>query len=169
MIKIINTPYKGNVYELHIGDRVEISGVIFTARDAVMAKLEKIISINELSKQPFSLQGSAIMHTAFSVAGYGPTSSNKEEIEGMMGVLSEKGVKFHLGKGAIKQVTVEELDKYNSIFVVIPPISALLADRLISKRVIAFPEEGVEAMHELVVERLPGIVAVAHGKSIFDK
>jgi len=169
MIKQINIPFKGDLNELQVGDRIEISGFILTARDAVMAKLEKMIFEDDLRTFGVNLKGSAIMHTAFSPAGYGPTSSNKEEIEGMMGLLSQKGVKFHLGKGAIKQTTVRDLNEFNSVFVVIPPISALLADRLIAKRVVAFPEEGVEAMHELIVERLPGIVAVAHGKSIFDK
>jgi fumarate hydratase subunit beta len=55
------------------------------------------------------------------------------------------------------------------MFIVIPPITALLQKRLISKRIVAFQEEGMEAMHELIVDKIPGIVAAANGKSIYNK
>jgi len=165
----IKTPFVGNLERISVGDRVEISGIIYTARDAVMPKLTEVINNGALTDFPVSLKGAAIMHTAFSPAGYGPTSSNKEEIEGAMGLLSEAGVRFHLGKGALKQETVDLISKFGSFYVVVPPISALLQDRLISKRVVAFEEEGMEAFHELVVDRIPGVIAAAHGKSIFDK
>ena len=35
--------------------------------------------------------------------------------------------------------------------------------------VVAFPEEGMEALHEIEVENFPAIVAIAHGESIYDK
>ena len=38
-----------------------------------------------------------------------------------------------------------------------------------SKRIIAFAEEGMEALHEIDVVSFPAIVAMAHGESIFDK
>ncbi|MDO9545053.1 MAG: fumarate hydratase C-terminal domain-containing protein, partial [Synergistaceae bacterium] len=34
---------------------------------------------------------------------------------------------------------------------------------------VAFPEEGMEALHEIEVENFPAIVAIAHGESIYDK
>lgn len=169
IITRISVPLLTEMPSLNIGDRVEISGVIFTGRDAILPKIVKLISNNRLSELPISLKGSAIMHTAFSPAGYGPTSSNKEEIEQSMPILSAAGVRFHLGKGAINQRTVEEISRYGSVFIVIPPLSALLLSRLTSKRIIAFSEEGMEAMHELIVKDIPGVVAAINGKSIFNK
>ena len=113
------------------------------------------------------LQGSVIFHTAVSPAGIGPTTSNKEEIEGSIPVLSRVGVKIHLGKGALNPRTVEELRRYGSVFAVTPPVTALFASRIISQRAVAFPEEGMEALHELVVDKFPAIVAIAGGQSIF--
>jgi fumarate hydratase subunit beta len=167
MIIDIVTPSLDVAKDVIVGARVEISGIIYTARDAVMPKLTRLINENRIDELSVSLLGSAIMHTAFSPAGFGPTSSNKEEIEGTMGLLSQNGVRFHLGKGAISTKTVKEISKYGSVFIVMPPVSALLQDRLVSKRVVAFEEEGMEAMHELTVKRLPGVVAAAAGKSIF--
>ena len=170
MVKNIKTPIVANELDnVVIGDKVEISGVIYTARDAVITKLRKIINEETLHNLPISLEGAAIFHTAFSVAGFGPTSSNKEEIEGGMGILSKVGVKLHLGKGEISKETINEMAKYDSVFIVIPPITALLQERLISKKLVAFPEEGMEAMYELKVDRIPGVVAAANGKSIYSK
>jgi fumarate hydratase subunit beta len=46
-------------------------------------------------------------------------------------------------------------------------VTALLMQKVKSERVIAFESEGMEAMHEVEVEGLTAIVAIAHGKSIF--
>ncbi len=167
MLIQIRTPVKKNLHHLCAGSMVEISGVIYTARDAIMPKIARIINEGKIHELPIDLSGAALIHTAVSPAGFGPTSSNKEEIEGSMGLLSKAGVKLHIGKGVIKQATVDEISKYGAIFIVVPPVSALLQSRLISKRVVAFPEEGIEALHELTIEGLPGVVAAANGKSIF--
>jgi len=168
MILKIDTPVQGKLpSEAVAGVRVEISGIVYTARDAVMPKITRLIREASLADLPMNLKGAAIMHTAFSPAGFGPTSSNKEEIEDSMGLLSEAGVKIHLGKGAIAQETVNEIAKYGSIFIVVPPVSALLQSKLISKKIIAFEEEGMEAVHELVVSGLPGVIAAANGQSVF--
>ncbi|MDC7226158.1 MAG: fumarate hydratase C-terminal domain-containing protein [Spirochaetales bacterium] len=169
MLYNISTPINKKINGITIGDRVEISGIIYTARDAVMPKLVEFINAERLEELSVNLSGSAIMHTAFSPAGYGPTSSNKEEIESTMGILSKAGVRFHLGKGEIKQNTIDEISEFGSVFIVVPPASALLQNRLVSKRVVAFEEEGMEALHELIVNRLPGVVAAANGMSIFNR
>ena len=54
-----------------------------------------------------------------------------------------------------------------SVFAVTPPATALLMDKVVSKRVLAFPEEGMEALYEVEVAGLPGIVAAAQSRSIF--
>lgn len=169
MALVITTPRTTDFEGLVAGTAVEISGIVYTARDAVMPKLADLIRDGKTEGFPMDFPGAAVMHTAFSPAGYGPTSSNKEEIESYMGLLSRAGVRFHMGKGAIKQETIDEISKYGSVFIVVPPVSALLQERLIKKRVIAFEEEGMEALHELTVSGIPGIIAAARGKSIFDR
>ncbi len=98
------------------------------------------------------LDGSVIMHTAVSDAGISPTTSNKEEIEESIPFLAKSGVKIHLGKGALGKDTVKALNEYNSIFAVTPPAAALLTSKVISKKVVAFEEEGMEAIHSLEVQ-----------------
>jgi fumarate hydratase subunit beta len=116
---------------------------------------------------PFDLEGAVIMHTAVSPAGISPTTSNKEEIEESIAPLSQKGVRVHLGKGALSPATIDALNRYKSIFVVTPPAAALLTSKVISSEVVAFPEEGMEAIFKLEVQGIPGIVAAAHGESLY--
>jgi len=164
----IVTPITDNVIsELKVGDMVYLSGYIYTGRDAVLPKVVKLIETDGLKDAGIDLQGSVVFHTAVSPAGVGPTSSNKLEIESSIPVLSKAGVKLHLGKGELCDKTVEELNKYNSVYAVIPPVTALLESKTLERRVMAFPEEGMEAMHQIKIDNFPVIIAVAHGKSIY--
>jgi len=164
-MKIVIMPVTRDIIEdLKVGDRIEIHGKIFTGRDAALPKLVRSIKNGE---KLIEINGSAIMHTAVSDAGISPTTSNKEEIEESIPYLSKAGVKIHIGKGNLSEETIKALDKWGSIFVVTPPAAALLTSKVISKRVAAFEEEGMEAIYELEVDGLPGIVAVAHGESIY--
>ena len=102
MYKNINTPVKDKMPDFFPGDRILISGALYTARDAIMPKIADAIINNEINTLPFDLEGAAIMHTAYSQAGFGPRSSNKEAIEGVMGELSKAGVKIHIAKGRMR-------------------------------------------------------------------
>ncbi|KAF5089313.1 L(+)-tartrate dehydratase subunit beta [anaerobic digester metagenome] len=165
IIKKIQTPIiSETIQNLKIGDKIELYGTIFTGRDAALPKLVESIKNGE---KLFDTEGAVVMHTAMSPAGISPTTSNKEEIEESLPFLSRMGVRMHIGKGALSPETVESLDKYGSIFVVTPPAAALLTSRLISSEVVAFPEEGMEAIHRLNVCGIPGIVASAHGESVY--
>jgi fumarate hydratase subunit beta len=158
-----------DIKDLKVGEMVLISGRIFCGRDAVLPQVIQAINDGTLEEKGIELQGSLIFHTAVSVAGVGPTSSNKAEIEASIKPLSEAGVKMHLGKGQLKPETIKALDENNSVYAVIPPVTALLGNRTLSSRVVAFENEGMEALHELTVDKYPAVIAAAHGKSIYDK
>lgn len=167
-VKKINVPVTESLNSLKLGDLIEISGIIFTGRDAVLPKLVSMIDSGEIKSSGINLEGSVIFHTAVSPAGVGPTSSNKIEIESSIPALSRAGVKLHLGKGAISRKTVEALDKYGSAFAVMPPVTALLESQTLERTVIAFENEGMEAMHMLKVQGFPAVIAAIHGKSLYD-
>lgn len=168
-MQVITPISQEQIDALKVNDKISITGIIYTGRDAALPKLIKLYENNGLESNNINLQGSVIFHTAVSTAGIGPTSSNKLEIESSIPLLSKAGVKIHLGKGRLGQKTVEALHEYGSIYAVTPPISALLTAKIRKQRIAAFPEEGIEAFHELDVFEFPAIVAIAHGKSIFEK
>lgn len=163
-MKQLKTPIsEDEISELDVGDQISISGVIFTGRDAALPQLVELIKQDKLD---FDLNGSAIMHTAVSAAGIAPTTSNKEEIESTIPFLSEHGVKIHIGKGMLHDETINALYENNSIFVITPPVAALLTSKVLKKECVLFAHEGMEAMYKLEVENIHGIVAVCNKKSI---
>ena len=167
-IRRLETPISAETARgLKVGDAFEIYGKILCGRDAVLPRLVKMAAEGSLGSLAEHLDGTVIFHTAVSDAGIGPTSSNKVEIEGSIGPLSEAGVRIHLGKGEIASATVAAMSAAGSVFAVTPPATALLMDKVVSKRVLAFPEEGMEALYEVEVAGLPGIVAAAQSRSIF--
>ncbi len=168
MIKIVTPITKELINQLSVGDMITISGFIYTGRDAVLPKIVDLIKLGDFSKYDINLKGSVIFHTAVSPAGVGPTSSNKFEIESSIPELSKAGVKIHLGKGELSQETIAALNKYNSVYAIIPPVTALLNSKTLSRKVVAFPEFGMEAYHLLEIKDYPAIIAAAHGKSIYD-
>ncbi len=166
----LTTPLSEEIVSgLQVGDTVEISGYILCGRDAVLPKILEMIENDTIDDLGIDLRGQVIFHTAVSPAGVGPTSSNKLEIENSIEPLSKAGIKLHLGKGQLHSETVDALDKYNSVYAVIPPVTALLGSKTGEYRVIAFPELGMEALYLIKVDKYPAIIGSAHGRSIYEK
>ena len=168
MVDLVTPISEETIRSLQVGDTVTLSGYILCGRDAVLPKVLKMIENGTVGQLGVDLQGQVIFHTAVSPAGVGPTSSNKLEIESSIAPLSAAGIKLHLGKGALHPETVAALERYNSVYAVIPPVTALLGAKTSEERIIAFPELGMEALHLIRVDRYPAIIGAAHGRSIYD-
>lgn len=169
-MKKLTTPIsEKEVKDLQIGETVEISGYILCGRDAVLPKILRMIEDGTVCNLGVDLRGQVIFHTAVSPAGIGPTSSNKLDIEGSIEPLSKAGIKLHLGKGELHKETIRALDKYNSVYAVIPPVTALLGSKTSEERLVAFPELGMEALYMIKIDKYPAIIGAAHGRSIYEK
>ncbi len=154
---------------LQVGDTVTLTGYILCGRDAVLPRVIRMAEEGKAEELGAELKGNVIFHTAVSPAGVGPTSSNKLEIESSIEPLSRLGVKMHLGKGQLHPETVAALDRYNAVYAVIPPVTALLGEKTLEQKLIAFPELGMEALYQLKVDHYPAIIAAAHGRSIYEQ
>ena len=169
MIELTTPIGEETAARLQVGDTVEISGYILCGRDAVLPKVLKMIKDGTVGELGVDLRGQVIFHTAVSPAGVGPTSSNKLEIESSIEPLSAAGIKLHLGKGQLHPETIAALDRYNAVYAVIPPVTALLGSKTTEQKVVAFPELGMEALHLIKVDKYPAIIGAAHGRSIYDE
>lgn len=166
----LTTPISEEVASsLQVGDTVEISGYILCGRDAVLPKIIKMIEDGKIEDLGIDIRGQVIFHTAVSPAGVGPTSSNKLEIESSIEPLSAAGIKLHLGKGELHKETIESLNRYNAVYAVIPPVTALLGAKTSESKCIAFPELGMEALYLVKVDKYPAIIGAVHGRSIYEK
>lgn len=167
MVKKITVPYVGEELNLKAGDMVEFTGTIYCGRDAVLPHVVEYAQNGTLAQYDVDLNGAVIFHTAVSCAGIAPTTSSKPEIQGSIVPLSEKGAKFHLGKGLISQEVVEGLKKNHAYFLVTPPVSALLTAAVSECKAVIHPEFGMEAFYKIQVTDFPAVVAVANGTTIF--
>jgi len=166
MIELHPPLTREDVSQLRVGDRILIVGDVLAGRDAVLPRLSRMTP-GALAASGICLEGAVIFHTAVSGAGIGPTSSNKVEIEGSIPALSRLGVRIHVGKGALSTATVQALAGSGSVYAVTPPVSALQTSALSARKVLAFAEEGMEALHLLTTSGLQAVVAIAHGESIW--
>lgn len=169
MVEVKTPISEDTIANLHVGDAIEISGYILCGRDAVLPRIVEMIENGTIDTLGVELKGQIVFHTAVSVAGVGPTSSNKLEIENSIEPLSKAGVKLHLGKGEIRPETIAALDKHNAVYALVPPVTALLGSKTSEEKVIAFPELGMEALHLVKVDKYPAIIGAAHGRSIYEK
>lgn len=167
-IKLIDLPCKV-LPHLRVGDRVVFSGKILVGRDAALPRVCALLNSDQEEMLGVDSAGAAVLHSAVSPAGIGPTSSNKVEIEESFGPLLKAGVRVFLGKGAISSKTVSLLDEFGAVFAVVPPVTALLGKGMKASRLVAFPELGMEALYEIDLEECPAVIAAARGTSIFEK
>lgn len=168
MIELSTPLSEEAITQLKVGDVVSITGYIFCGRDAVLPRICKEIEQRVWEKRNINLRGGVIFHTAVSLAGVGPTSSNKLEIESSFDTLSKAGIKMHLGKGAIKTDTVKALEDNNAVFAIIPPVTALLESQTEERECIAWPELGMEALYRIKVKNYQAIIAAAKGESVYE-
>ena len=68
----------------------------------------------------------------------------------------------------MRRETVDAMEKYNAVYAVIPPVTALLGARTAEKKLLAVPELGMEALYLIRVDRYPAIIGAAHGRSIYE-
>jgi fumarate hydratase subunit beta len=151
------------IEKLRVGQRVLLNGVVLTARDAAHKKLNKLLELGV--KLPFSLQGTVIYYVAPTpakpgqvIGSAGPTTSSRMDIYTPR--LLALGIKGTIGHGKRSHQVVRSLKKYKSVyFIAVGGTAALITKSIKASRVIAFPELGPEAIHELIVENFPIIVA----------
>jgi fumarate hydratase subunit beta len=149
---------------LKTGDKVLLSGVVLTARDAAHKRIvEYLDSGKEL---PFALQDAAIFYAGptpvkpGAVCGsIGPTTSVR--MDKYTPRLLEEGVKVLIGKGERSPEVVNDIRKNNAVYLVaVGGAAALLSKCVITMEVLAWPDLSTEAVHRLELRDFPCYVAV---------
>ena len=157
---------------LKAGDIVQITGTIYTARDAAHARL--VEWIHEGKDLPFDLQDSVIYYVGPTptkpgaiIGSAGPTTSYR--MDSYAPALLDLGLKGMIGKGNRSEDVIKSMKKSGAVyFAAVGGAGALLAQHIKRSEVIAFEDLGAEAIHQLAVEDFPVIVAIdCHGKSLF--
>lgn len=155
----INTSDINAVKALKKGQKVLLSGEIYTARDAAHKKLVEMIKKGE--KLPFDLKNKIIFYAGpcpcsqeCVVGSIGPTTSSR--MDKFAPVLYNEGVLATIGKGERSIETQEAIKKVGGLyFTAVGGIACYLSERFIKKDLVAFEDLGTEAIFRFEVKDLP--------------
>jgi fumarate hydratase subunit beta len=159
----LTTPLTDPVIEqLHAGDKVSITGVIYVGRDAAHKRLVAALEAGE--PLPFDPQGQIIYYMGPApakpgdpIGSAGPTTSYR--MDPYTPKMLEAGLKGMIGKGNRSLPVREAMQKHKAVyFGATGGAGALIAKSIKSATVIAYDDLGAEALRRLEVEDFPAIV-----------
>src|SRR5947199_628041 len=165
-IKEVGTPLSdADVVSLRAGDRVRISGVLYTARDAAHARLFPLVEQGK--PLPIEVRGQIIYYTGPSparpgavVGSIGPTTGGR--MDKFTPALLALGLKGTIGKGARSQAVKEALKLYKAVyFGAIGGAGAVLSRFVKKLEIVAYADRGTEAIRRLEVENFRVMVMSA--------
>lgn len=159
----LKTPLTASdIASLRAGDRVLLSGTLYTARDAAHRRLIELIEAKE--PLPIPLAGQVLYYVGPSpappgraIGAAGPTTSYR--MDPYTPQLLEKGLKAMIGKGKRSEAVKKALVTFGAVyFAAIGGAGALMSRSIKKATVIAYHDLGPEAIRELYVEDMPLVV-----------
>ena len=159
----LETPLDNSTIEkLKAGDKVRISGVLYTGRDAAHKRLIEMVESGK--DLPFDVKGQLLYYV-------GPTPAKPGQVIGSAGpttsyrmdtyapTLIKMGLKGTIGKGSRSKEVIEAMKKYKAVyFAAVGGAAALIAKTIKKVEIIAFDDLGTEAIRKMEVENFPAIV-----------
>jgi fumarate hydratase subunit beta len=162
----LHTPLGDEVLNLHAGDHVELSGIVYTARDEAHIRMKK-------EGIPFDPKGAVIYHCGpvvqdNRIIAAGPTTSAR--MNDLSGFLIEKGVRALIGKGGMGARVREQL-KSRGVYLAFTGGCAALASSHMTVKGVFFDDLGMaEAVWVIELDHLPLVVGIdAHGNDLFGR
>jgi fumarate hydratase subunit beta len=162
-LKDVTTPLSdADVEALKTGDRVRITGVVYTARDAAHGRLWPLIQDGQ--PLPIDVRGQIIYYTGPSparpgdvVGSIGPTTGSR--MDTFTPALIKLGLKATMGKGARSQPVKDAFKQHKGVyFGAIGGAGAVLSRFVTRVEIVAYEDLGTEAIRRLEVEGFPAIV-----------
>jgi fumarate hydratase subunit beta len=159
----LKTPLREeDVDRLKIGDRILISGAVYTARDAAHKRM--IDQLDRGEKLPFDVRGQIIYYVGPSparpgrpIGAAGPTTSYR--MDAYSPRLMEEGLRGMIGKGMRSAEVIDAMKRHRCVYMAAVGGAAALLSRCIkSAEVIAYEDLGPEAVRRLEVEDFPVIL-----------
>lgn len=162
------------VKDLRAGDRVLLSGVIYTARDAAHKRIVSLLDSGE--ELPFPIEGSVVYFAGptpakdgLAIGSIGPTTSSRMDC--FSPLMISLGQRAMIGKGNRSDDVVDAMKKYGAVyFAAVGGAGALYSGCVQSCDVIGFEDLGCESVKKLVIKDFPLLVAIdSLGNSLYNK
>ncbi len=172
----LNSPFtEEKIRALRVGDEVEISGIMYTGRDAV----HKYLHEGGTLPKEVNLQNGMIFHCGpvmlsegpgkWKAVAAGPTTSIREEPYQAQ-IIKDFGIRGVIGKGGMGERTLAACKQYGCVYLhAVGGAAQVLAECIKQVRNVYFEKEfgSPEAIWELVVEKFPVVVTMdSHGNSL---
>ena len=158
--------------ELKCGDKILLSGVVYTARDAAHKRFNALL--DEGKELPIPLKDAVIYYAGPTpapegkpIGSCGPTTSGR--MDRFAPRLLDLGLGGLIGKGERSQEVRDAVIRNGAVYLcAIGGAGALACNCIKSCEVVAFEELGCESVKKLYVEDFPLVVADdCHGGDIF--
>ena len=158
--------------ELCAGDKVMLSGTVFTSRDAAHKRITELIEAGK--PIPYELNGAVIYYVGptgtkegMVIGSCGPTTSGR--MDKFAPYFLDRGLAAMIGKGERSQAVIEAIERNKAVYFCAVGGAGTLACKCIkSCEVIAFEDLGCESVKKLYIEDFPLTVAIdCHGGNIF--
>lgn len=160
---------------LRAGERVELSGVIWTGRDAAHKRLIALLDAGkklpvDLSDQVIYFTGPCPVPPGRVIGSAGPTTSGRMDAYSPR-LIRECGLRGMIGKGVRSaEVAAAMRDGGAVYFAATGGAGALISRCVVSCEMVAFPELGPEAIYRLEVADFPLVVAMdSVGGSLYNR
>lgn len=169
----IKTPLaREDIQKLKAGDKVLISGIFYTVRDAAHERLREALSRGD--KLPITLKGQMIYYAGPTPAppghflgACGPTTSSR--MDSFTPLLLKEGLKGMVGKGDRSSEVIRFIKKYGAIyFIAVGGAGAFLSRTIRRAEIVAYKDLGPEAIYRLKVVDFPAFVGIdSKGRNIY--
>lgn len=162
--KLHTSNLKDSIRRLCVGDRVLLTGTIYTARDAAHKRMIELLDKGE--QLPIPVEGSVIYYAGptpgqqgMAVGACGPTTASR--MNKFAPCLLQLGLTGIIGKGEMSQEVQRAITQNDACyFAAVGGAGALIAKCIKSAEVIAFNDLGCESIKRMEVENLPLTVAI---------
>lgn len=176
MNKIIqlHTPLtKDDIRDLNIGDVLELSGTIFTARDAAHKRMQTALA--EGKPQPIDFKDQLIFYAGpcptkpgRTMGSIAPTTSMR--MDSFVEMTFQLGILGMIGKGDRSDFVPDLCKKYGGVYLLsIGGASAMISNQVKTCDVVAYEDLGTESIKRLGVEKLRLIVGIDSKGRVFQK
>ncbi len=173
--KKIVTPLTAEIAEnLHAGDKVLLSGIIYTGRDAAHKRMIETLQMGnplpiDFTDQVIYYVGPCPAPPGKVIGSAGPTTSGR--VDSYTPALLDKGLKGMIGKGLRDQQVIDSMKENKAVyFTAVGGAAALIAKCIKTMEVVAYPDLGPEAIHKLVVENMPVTVTIdCYGNNLYER